>query len=937
MKHLARAGFGCVVVVVCLLFASRAAEAQDVTIAGAVVDESKAALPGVTVTATAVSTGREFIDVTDARGEYRLVGLSAGVYRLEAQLAGFATQQMSGIELLVGQNATISFPLKLATLEETLTVSAASPLVDFTQARAAGNVDRRQMEELPIAGRNWQQLTSMVRGITANEVSSRPGVTRDTSFALNLDGQDITQTASNSGFGQTGISRDAIAEFQVITNLFDVTMGRSAGIQVQAITRAGTNQFNGSLFGFFRDDKLNGEDAFANRVLPYSNRQVGGTFGGPIMRDRMHFFGSVELEQEPNTVVYSVAPLGNQRFEQPAKREIQKYLGRFDVQLDPRHHLTVRSGYWDDESNNPGGHPTREVDRLYDSRYTTASVSRAGENRLHEVKFNYFRYHILVVPSAGVPSTPQYSFPGLSIGIPSNHPQKWIETFFTSRYDLTLNAGTHAFKIGAEGRLGGETGWWYKGSRGNMQYRSLPTDVARRFANPLEPSQWDLTGLDSLATRYTLNYSNDYTFDTPRPMIAGWIGDTWRVHPRLTLNLGARYDVSWRDVTPPDVTPTTVIVNSGLTTEDFGLRNDIRDLDNIAPRVGFAWNVTGATDFVIRGGAGLYYGVATANQPVDVQLWNGQRVIANTYTNDGLPGWALDPTRGVTAEDVLSGRVPLQPQAIYTIAHDFKLPHTVQSMVGFQKQLSPVLGIEADLVHYKGYNEDSQRDPNLFYDPATGLPKNPNVAGRPNPAYGVISLRESHGKSDYLALTTGLNRRYHANFQLGATYTLMFYKNDTGIGSAGYGATQINPFDIMVDWARASDFQRHTVRLNGVWDMPLGFTVSGFFSYGSPNPSSTTSTNVDPLSLGTSRIRSDLSIIPRNNFWSDPFQKLDFRVSKDIELGRGLTLTGIAEVFNVYNYKRFNYTTLETSSNFGNPSSAASQPRTGQLAFRLSF
>jgi hypothetical protein len=936
MRHRMSARSVCVAATAWLFLITGVAFAQDVTITGAIVDESKAALPGVAVTATAVATGRQFADVTDAKGEYRLVGLSAGVYKLEAQLSGFATHVLTDIELLVGQNATISFPLKLATLEETLTVSAAAPLVDLSQARAAGNVDRRQMEELPIAGRNWQQLTAMVKGITANEISSRPGVSRDAAFALNLDGQDITQTASNSGFGQTGISRDAIAEFQVITNLFDVTMGRSAGIQVQAITRAGTNQFDGSAFGFFRTDRFNGKDAFANRVLPYSNRQIGGTFGGPLVRDRMHVFSSVEYEEEPTTVVYSVAPLNNRRFEQPATREIQKYLGRFDMQLNPRHHLTVRAGYWDDESNNPGGHPTREVDRLYDSHYTTASVSRVGSNMLHEFKANYFRYHILVVPSTGVPTTPQYSFPGLTIGIPSNHPQKWIETFLTGRYDLTWSPGAHSFKIGMEARAGGETGWWYKGSRGVMQFRALPSDVARRFPDALDPSTWDLTGLDSLATRYTINYSRNFTYDTPRPMLAGWIGDTWRVHPRLTLNLGARYDVSWRDVTPPDVMPTTVLVDSGLTVGDFGLRNDIRDLDNVAPRVGFAWNVTGSNEFVIRGGSGLYYGVATANQPVDVQLWNGQRVIANTYTNDGQPGWALDPTRGVTAEDVLSGRVPLQPQSIYTIAHDFRLPHTWQSMIGFQKQLSPVLGIEADLVHYKGYNEDSQRDPNLFYDPATGLPRNPNVYGRPNPDYGVISLRESHGKSDYLALTTGVNRRYQDSFQLGATYTLMFYKHDTGIGSAGYGATQVNPFDIMIDWARASDFQRHTVRLNGVWDLPLGFTVSGFFSYGSPNPSMTTSTNVDPLGLGTTRIRSDLSIIPRNNYWSDAFQKLDFRVSKDVRLG-GVTLSGIAEVFNVYNYKRFNYTTLETSANFGNPSSAASQPRTGQLAFRVAF
>ena len=318
-------------------------------------------------------------------------------------------------------------------------------------------------------------------------------------------------------------------------------------------------------------------------------------------------------------------------------------------------------------------------------------------------------------------------------------------------------------------------------------------------------------------------------------------------------------------------------------------------------------------------------------------MWNGQRVIANTYVNDGLPGWVLDPTRGVTAEDVLSGKVPLQPQSVYVIAHDFKMPYAWQSMIGFQKQLSSVMSFDVDLVHYVGRNEDSQRDPNLFYDSATGLPKNPNVFGRPNPDYGQIQLRESHGKSDYLALATGFNRRYRNNFQLGATYTLMFYKNDTGIGSAGYGATQLNPFDIMVDWARSSDFQRHTVRANGVWNLPLGLSLSGSFGYGSGNPNSTTSTNVDPLGLGASRIRSDLSIIPRNNFMRDPFQTLDFRLSKDFILGRGIRLTGMAEVFNAYDYARYTYNTLETSSSFGSINGSDGQPRIAQLAFKVSF
>ena len=164
----------------------------------------------------------------------------------------------------------------------------------------------------------------------------------------------------------------------------------------------------------------------------------------------------------------------------------------------------------------------------------------------------------------------------------------------------------------------------------------------------------------------------------------------------------------------------------------------------------------------------------------------------------------------------------------------------------------------------------------------------------------------------------------------------MFYKHDTGVGSAGYGAQQLNTFDVMADWSRSSDFQRHTVRLNGIWNLPWGIGLAGSFRYGSGNYSNVT-TNVDPLGLGANRIRSDLTIIPRNTFHGDPYHSLDVRLSKDIRIVGNVKVTGIAELFNVYNYASYGYNRLETSANFGNPNASGAPPRTAQLAFRVSF
>ena len=137
--------------------------------------------------------------------------------------------------------------------------------------------------------------------------------------------------------------------------------------------------------------------------------------------------------------------------------------------------------------------------------------------------------------------------------------------------------------------------------------------------------------------------------------------------------------------------------------EDFGYRNDIRDLNNVAPRVGFAWNVKGDNDFVIRGGTGIYF--SSANSPTSRStqaLWNGQRVITNTFVNDGKPGWVLDPTRGVTADEVLSGRFRCSRRASRSSRTTSRCRYAWQAMIGFQKQLTELIGFDADLVQYKG-------------------------------------------------------------------------------------------------------------------------------------------------------------------------------------------------------------------------------------------
>jgi hypothetical protein len=964
------------------------ASAQDASLTGTVVDSTKAALPGATVTATMVDTGRATTTVSDERGEYRLRGLAAGRYRVQAELSGFSTIVIPDFELLVGQNRTLPFTMQVASLSETLTVTGESPLVDISSTQVSGNVDRRQMEELPLQGRNWMELAMQVKGITANAVDNTPGV-RDRQFQLNLDGQEITQQVAGSGFGQPKFSREAIAEFQVVTNLFDITQGRSLGIQVQAISRSGTNNFDGSVYGYFRDDKWNANDFIANRALPYANQQMGGAVGGPLIRDKAHFFVSFERENEPNTIISSMAALPGSSWTFDTKLVQNSFLGRGDWQATPNDHLTFRASYWD--WGNPftqvsgTEHPSQAA-----SRYRTA-INMVGtwakvlsSTTLQEVKIGYTHFdwqNLLAVPELA--ATPNYVFPGGNVfGQRRNYPQEFFQNTISARYDLMKTVGRHDMKFGGEFLRWHDTGQWQLLSRGEYIFTSTPSaaEMLRRF--PIDawddPSRWDVTGLDSTVQRFDQNFG-DWTIDIPRPTWAVWFGDTWRMNEQFTVNYGVRWDADWGALDPPHITTQTTFdpapgwVYPGLALEPGAklYPNNLRDLGSVAPRGGFTWNVGGNGNLVIRGGSGLYYSIPDSNTTFSIQSFNGERILVNSFANDRQPGFIADPTRGRTPEDFLSGRYPVPPQGPRVIAHDYQMPSTWQSILGVQTQLGPQLGVEADFTHWKGYHFARQRDPNLFFDPVTGYNRNPNQ-GRPDPKYGQIQWLESNGRADYAAISSALTRRYANNWQASLAYTLMLFMNDNTTGFQSQGN---NPFDPEAEWARSTDFQRHTVRLNGIWRLPYDFTLSGAYLFGSGNYYATTialnafgHTGTNRLNSGTTalviretvpvssanadevnvRARFDGpdtiapgTIAPRNALRGLPLHRVDFRVSKDFNLPGATRLTGIFEVFNVTNHANYGaYNGQINSPTFGQPRQNllnAYQPRVVQLAFKFAF
>jgi hypothetical protein len=966
---------------VVLLSGTPALAQQQASIRGTVVDESGGALPGTTVTVTETSTGRSYFAVADDAGAYWLPTLPAGTYRVLAELSSFTPVSLEGIELRVGQNATLPIKMAVGSLQETLTVTSQAPLVDIVSSQVAGNVDRRQMEELPILGRNWMELAMHVKGMTANNIGNSPGTGRDDQFQLNLDGQQVTQKVSGSDRGQPKFSREAIAEFQIATNLFDVSEGRSMGIQVRAVTRAGTNNPSGALYANVRDDKFNAPDAVARRVLPYENQQVGGAIGGPIVRDRAHFFLTYELEREPRTTISQPPQLPNQQFTFPSKEIQHSVLGRIDHQISARDHTSYRFSWWKQDVPFELGntaHPSQALTRDQRSAALMGTWSRVlNDAAVQEVRVgvNKFDWQILLA-FPEIANTPQYVFPGLTIGGSRNYPQIFEEDQVSARYDLNVSKGKHDFKVGGEFIYWRDSGDRELVSRGEFIFNSRPADVERRFPADAydNPAAWDLSGLDATVQRYDINVG-DFTIDIPRPTWAIWMGDTWRVSDRLTVNLGLRWDVDWGILNPPGINSTRTFDPAGgvqqnltpfdkvaIQAGDRVFKTGIRDLNNIAPRGGFNYRVTGAGDLVVRGGTGLYFSSPMSNLAYGQQSFNLERVLANSFRNDGQPGFIADPLRGVTPQDILSGAVPLPPQQPRVIAHDFETPYAWQSSIGFQKQIGSLMAVDSDLLYTRERNIDRARDLNMFFDPATGYNLDLSRFGRPDPNYGAFQWQDSSGKADYLALASGFNRRFQNRFQFNVTHTLMFFRRDNHQGTFSFTTLPNNSFNPDAEWSRASQFQRNTVRVSGIYHLPFGVRLSAAYFYGSGSYFGTTVAGIPFGKPGVNRLNGGapitvraeamkyyegpavigtLETVPRNALRGRPIHKVDLRVAKDIGLGGARRLSLIAEVFNLLNHANYgSYNGQVNSTTFGDPRVNGGNgyvSRSGQFGFRLAF
>ena len=938
--------------------------AQEAIFAGTVTDATGAVLPGVTVIAVHEASGNQFEAVTDGRGTYR-IPVRVGTYRLSAELQGFTRVERMGVQLLVGQTVTLNMQMTPSTVQETVTVTGEAPLIETTQSTVGGNIDPLQMSELPVQGREWMALALLAPGNRTTLIGDEPvTVPREDNpaFALNLDGQQVGNTLG--ALNQPRYSRDTIAEFEFVSNRFDATQGRSPAAMVNAVTKSGTNTFGGSFSGFFRDSDWNAEDHVLNRKVPFENQQYSVTGGGPIIRDRFHYFGNYEYNRTPLSA-FARTPYEHFNISLSGKETINMYGGRGDYQISPETRLMFKA----DGAQRFTPFGTLGANHLAGANSTDENMWRVlgsmtnvlSSRALNELKVGYSNMDWYQEPPSRWSNHPQAAagiavgnpiirFRGFQISGSALHPRIWEQKVTTLRDDFTFSydaGGRHDLKFGGEMLWSQSLSTNCNNCMGIYTARGGPAPTAAQmqawFPDPFRVDTWNLAPINPLVQRYEIAIGDFYRPDT-LPKYGAWIQDDWHIGNRLTLNLGLRYDLIWNAFAQHRVF------------EPWMAPNRPQDANNLQPRLGFAYSLNDRT--VLRGGSGLYY----ADIPAAALNWAQlpQKVAFIGVQADGRADFAVSPFNGPrpTYDQALERfcYVRNTPGCLYRDIGELPpypdvagVPLMWQSSVGFQRQLAGNSAVTADYVYFHGADENILlANINVTYDQATGA-NYPftNIARRFDPLWGIIGMDPKTGWSNYHGLQAAFTKRFSNRWQASATYTLSGFWNGDPQPISGFSEV---PFpvakDLGDDYSLAVTDQRHRAVFNGIWQVGGGFQLSGVYFYGS-GERTFRYYEEDLRGLGEGfeafafRLRRDGTIVPRNGFVGDPVHRVDLRLQERIPLPGRASIDGMLEIFNLFDRANYGtYVTDELSPLFGEPefnSNLAYAPRTLQLGFRLTF
>jgi hypothetical protein len=970
-----------------LLALALPAAAQQTTgnITGRVLDDQGAAVPGATVTATHTQTGFVRTDVSDTEGLYRLNALPVGPYDVVAELQGFTRVEQKGLVVNVGQNIEVNIALKVAQIAETITVTGESPLISTTASSVGQVVDVARIESLPLNGRQFANLAATVPGVGLG-FHSDP--TKSSQFSPQINGGNGRNVnyqidgGDNNDDTVGGLLQafplEAIQEFNFVTQRFKAEYGRSNGGVLNVVTKAGTNDFRGSWFTMFRDKSLNAM-TFSQEInnLPkqdYRRYQYGGSFGGPIVLNKVHFFGAFERTQQDTKQAVNTLGLFPEEdgiYDTPIRENL--FTGKLTATLSQAQYFSMRYGR--NTNTQPYNAGLRNAPSAWSTSENTFNSVNANHNwvvgqaKLNEFIFQYADFGNHIPLSSDLP---YLLFPnGVIAGAAPATPQTTEQTKWQFRDDFTWTVSgmgglAHDFKAGAS---------WIHEPHLFITFNGGVAPQLTMASNDINGPVQQITANGGAAD-----------VNIPMELYALYLQDDWKVSDRLTVNLGLRWDyvtgVQIDQSRNPNFIAMRAAALAGRLTNAFGgaldaFREDPEeDKDNFQPRVGAVYDLKGDGRNVLRAGWGVYtdFGYTNSNvlfPALDAAGGSGQVFFVNNAAGirkaDGTLYRASDPISSIAhLNEVDPTLAPLVGQLV---SPTLQQPYTYQTNAGWSHQLTSSTAVQVDYVRVQGRDLNIRLRPNAV-DAATGRRYLADLPIRPN----TFSFRTavSLGESEYNGLILGLRRRMSRGVDLTASYTLSSASSTIGTANDELDQNFIQDVNAPeADVQNAPSIRtdaKHRVSISAVVQAPWGIQVAPFFLYRSglpvfsfegldfnrdgnvnditPRAYAYTGLNDD----GTATFEETGACETVNCSRRAPFSQMNVRFSKSFSLPGNMRLEAIGEVFNLFNAKNPSWPlTTRRLSAAGVPLASFMQPtafagdfqqpeqRVGQLGFRFTF
>lgn len=918
------------------LAVSALAQTSTAIIRGKVTNNSGAALPGATITAVGTASGFIKTSTAGADGAFQLGGLTPGEYSITVAATGFEARSET-VTVLVGQNLAFTFVMTpTAVLNESITV-VGEQAVDMRTSEASTNVTTQQIENLPQDDRNFLRFATLAPGIRLSTDPQRKTISGDAQPSeqtnVFIDGVSFKNDVLQGGLVGQDSSRgnpfpqNAVQEFRVITQNYSAQYDKASSAIITAVTKSGGNDLRGQLFWFYQPKAWVSQlpKGFQYSTLTtnksYERNQPGISLGGPIVRDKLHFFLSYEGDDEKATTPVSVNPNFASQFGQyngvfPSPFKSNLAFGKLSWQPAENQLVDVSGNYRrEHETRDFGGMTSFQSGTdLKNWVYgTTLRHSWNSDKALNQATLSWQDYSWNPTPLN--PDLVGLNYEGV-IRIGGNSTtQKFDQKRIELRDDYSLPTfqagGDHSLQLG-----------------GNLDLLRYNVDKSLS-GNP----QYDFRNDPANGFTFAEPYQAEFGFGNPNLSLNNqeygvYAQDTWIVNPRLTVNLGLRWDYESHQLDDSYVTPANIVAGlTGKVDPSYFSNGSNRSQykNEIQPRLGFSYDVTGAGKSIVFGGGGRYYDRLFLNATLDERYRLQYPVYRIEFSPDGRPGTILwDPSyltpAGLHAL-IASGQT--SPE-LYLLNNNTKPPYSNQWNLGFRQSLGKWVG-SLSYNNVRGYH-------GFTWLSASGICCQALV-----PGYGNVIISDPNGKRywyDGVFLT--LERPFSGRWGVRLAYT--------------HAKAQQTGNDLFsLDYPSAAAYGRHDVPGSekdrivtvGTFALPWDLRFATTISLGSG-----AAFNVLDFSQGfdlPAREQTrpfDRTIYPQKT-WGFADRTVDFRLEKDFRVAGNVSVGVVGEVFNAFNWASYgcldNFIGPGGNTNFGNPSCTTNLGRREQVGLKINF